>query len=523
MRKMLLLLLAIWSSISLSAQTIDYTGYHLVYSDDFTSYADPAGPFPATTFLTDPGSPYYHAFAKNWTTSKGTWGEPYDFFSPMNVSMSKYGTMQLTSKPDLSHFTTDTKGNKMYSHTSGALTTINAYAYGIIEATMKLAPGNPPPAVLNSPDPVSSAFWSNPYGASPTEIDILDGCFSSWLVDRIVDWTYTSPNQHQYSFSGFGTVDYSTSFHLFSCKWDPSGVFYYIDGSLVNTINYGDNRNYPALATWTIAAGCTPYTQYPGAMYVTSFKVYRPDCNTVSATTSDMVYTYPWITSGLYKYSIIDLSNTGGVSYPNPNGAVIIESDATSINANFIADQSTLNSFTDTDPHLYPTGGVTQITNGFFEILPIACGNDVPGSTYNTNYLHTNTGATKYSNVFGNNNNLQLSSNSTGTPANDANGSSSAANVPLSLGNSQAQLVPGISVYPNPAQKNVMVTTTSSSNGQLEITIKDIAGSVVYSVSVPCTNGISQCNIDISTWAAGVYFVDILSVDEHVVKKLVKL
>lgn len=81
-----------------------------------------------------------------------------------------------------------------------------------------------------------------------------------------------------------------------------------------------------------------------------------------------------------------------------------------------------------------------------------------------------------------------------------------------------------ISIHPNPAQNTVTITYPCKSAGQLEISIKDVAGRVRKTESVRCDEGTGiEHQVDISAFSPGVYTVDLTLNDQHVVKKIVKL
>jgi hypothetical protein len=81
-----------------------------------------------------------------------------------------------------------------------------------------------------------------------------------------------------------------------------------------------------------------------------------------------------------------------------------------------------------------------------------------------------------------------------------------------------------IQVYPNPAQNSLTVTYPCISSDDLIITIKDVSGQLLYSASNYCNEGSNaQFNIEISSFTAGVYFIDLTLNEQHVVKKIVKM
>ena len=81
-----------------------------------------------------------------------------------------------------------------------------------------------------------------------------------------------------------------------------------------------------------------------------------------------------------------------------------------------------------------------------------------------------------------------------------------------------------LQVFPNPTQDNITISYPCNSAGELQIKISNTTGQVVYTETVNCTeNNTVQHTIDLSNFSPGVYFVDLLLNDQHVVKKVVKM
>src|SRR6185312_7032580 len=80
-----------------------------------------------------------------------------------------------------------------------------------------------------------------------------------------------------------------------------------------------------------------------------------------------------------------------------------------------------------------------------------------------------------------------------------------------------------VDVYPNPAHNNITISYTSHSSQLLKISIKDVNGGVVHAESVMCNSGNTKGrSVDISSFAPGLYFVELTFGDQHVVKKIIK-
>ena len=89
-----------------------------------------------------------------------------------------------------------------------------------------------------------------------------------------------------------------------------------------------------------------------------------------------------------------------------------------------------------------------------------------------------------------------------------------------SVHQAQAQLSTGI--YPNPASGTVSIKWSVKGKSKPTILILNALGYVVREFREIDTTG-QEINVDISELAAGLYFVEILSDGEKVVKKLCKM
>jgi hypothetical protein len=81
-----------------------------------------------------------------------------------------------------------------------------------------------------------------------------------------------------------------------------------------------------------------------------------------------------------------------------------------------------------------------------------------------------------------------------------------------------------LQIDPNPTNDKIDILYPCISTGQLEIFIKDVSGRVIYKETVTCESGKDvEQTVDLSSFAPGVYFIDLTLNDQHVVKKIVKL
>lgn len=545
--------------------TLTYVGYHRLFEDDFTYGLPPSGIYPiAISDLTTISSSIcpacaaaYTAFSNNWTTCIPGYGGT-GLFTESQVTLESYGVLKLTEKNvpggpiiepvnPCSGSDPATGGPRTIDHYTGGITSKQSadfwgnYGYGIIEASIQISnDGGCPGTTASDSDFANSAFWINS-GGPPNfnEIDIIDACEANWLSSRLMDYLYPdyySTSNHVYSFhfdaggSGTSTCLPCTCQHLYSCMWTPSYVAYYLDDQLISYTDYsGDHRTavlpyslirtYPNFQSFSI--GLNANTANPDGMYMTvsDVKVWRQDCDlsdldvfSISTTGSSRAF----IIGGLYKFEHITSNNTfpafsggniacwegmlpsGGI-LPSPS-PIIFEAGATTILPNFIADESegldwqTVNCNHNWCDHTgcFPPDPEPQIQNTFLLIQPI------------TNCSDDNAGQYSWFRMTGNGNN---SNNFFANP------------VKNNVVNSTL-----VSVYPNPTQNTVTISYPCISTGQLQVKITDVAGKVLYTESVACTEvGVVQHVVDMSSFTSGVYFADLTMNEQHVVKKLVKL
>ncbi|MBK7695558.1 MAG: T9SS type A sorting domain-containing protein [Saprospiraceae bacterium] len=70
-----------------------------------------------------------------------------------------------------------------------------------------------------------------------------------------------------------------------------------------------------------------------------------------------------------------------------------------------------------------------------------------------------------------------------------------------------------ISTYPNPAHDLINIAMTSAENRNANLIILDVLGKVIYSAGMDLLAGENKVQVDCSTWAKGVYFVQVRSSD----------
>lgn len=488
--------------------------YHPIFEDNFLAYADPAGPWPASDFSTNPSSPYYSFFHDNWTTDKGDYGG-INLFKPQNVTMPSPGIIKLTENAFGSlYLTTKSDGSARYvNHHSGAITTTRAFGFGILEAEMKISNDTHTGTQL-----ASSAFWTNPGGGRhKTEIDVIDASENNYLMYRVIDYSY--PGQHVQTLTYGHPTDLSPDFHLYSAVWDPSGVSYYLDGNFTKRIAFTTVRNYDDLYSVSIALNADTFTVGGTSMYVKSVKMWRKNCTgedvNITFPTSmydgDIFEYMPFLNPGLTKYKSISLNVSGptfmtvlgGPITTRADDATIIEAEATTIGPNFLADESVLHTAT----VLLDGGNKDQISNGYLLITPLDCEHDNSGqyAWYRSSPKIDDSLA-------------QNSSAIIHTDLSDGYLTS------VSEGNKRSQMPDQFYVFPNPTQNQITIPYSCKQAGQLDISIKDVAGRIRHEESVLCSEGANINHIvNISDLSSGVYFVELTHNGSHVVKKIVKL
>jgi hypothetical protein len=78
-----------------------------------------------------------------------------------------------------------------------------------------------------------------------------------------------------------------------------------------------------------------------------------------------------------------------------------------------------------------------------------------------------------------------------------------------------------ISTYPNPAHELINIAMTSEENRNANLIILDVLGKVIYSAGMDLLAGENKVQVDCSTWAKGVYFVQVRSNDSMLSETIV--
>jgi hypothetical protein len=66
-----------------------------------------------------------------------------------------------------------------------------------------------------------------------------------------------------------------------------------------------------------------------------------------------------------------------------------------------------------------------------------------------------------------------------------------------------------LGIYPNPTNESLNVEYRCGQTGQLHITVTDVIGTVIYRDDWVCSEGMNKFAIDVSTYDAGVYVLEV--------------
>lgn len=77
-----------------------------------------------------------------------------------------------------------------------------------------------------------------------------------------------------------------------------------------------------------------------------------------------------------------------------------------------------------------------------------------------------------------------------------------------------------VSVYPNPAKNNATIELNLTKEETITINVLSVMGQVVYSETLNASAGVQTINLNSSTWADGIYNVNITTNNGSVSRKL---
>ena len=78
-----------------------------------------------------------------------------------------------------------------------------------------------------------------------------------------------------------------------------------------------------------------------------------------------------------------------------------------------------------------------------------------------------------------------------------------------------------IHMYPNPAHDLINISMTSAENRDANLTIINVLGKTIYSASMDLLSGENKAKVDCSTWANGIYFLQVRSNDSSISETIV--
>jgi Secretion system C-terminal sorting domain len=89
------------------------------------------------------------------------------------------------------------------------------------------------------------------------------------------------------------------------------------------------------------------------------------------------------------------------------------------------------------------------------------------------------------------------------------------------INGSTEETLNSVNIYPNPANSMVNLEFNSTQEGQTQIRFIDQMGRVAQTYYQTTTTGTNQMNLDIQSIPAGVYFVQMISNEQTITKRLV--
>ncbi len=366
--KRILVLLVCLGNIAIAQQRLDYSDYEVVFHEEF-DYPDPNKVYPSHRFkhlngrVAASGTTKGSYFSEVWRITNGNWGAQNEFYTPEQTYLSAPGVIRMETK-SVPEFTVD-NGRKVNFH-AGYLNLQPKPEYGndgdgIVEARIKF------PDMTRGTSPISFWLW----GWNKTEIDVFDVSYKNYYITRILDWSM-EPIQIEDSVA---YPDLSPGFHIYTMVWTPSVVRYYIDGNLVNAIEYTRVRTFPF--AYAVELSIMPITGQPGGQFmeVDWVKIWKPKCKEenllVSSARGEEVFLNEFPVKGrMFQYEEVDIRPDSGVLRLPGRVPTIVEARSTRIEGNFEADQSVRRT---SQKKLNDTEH-THVDNAYLEIRARPCG-----------------------------------------------------------------------------------------------------------------------------------------------------
>jgi hypothetical protein len=105
----------------------------------------------------------------------------------------------------------------------------------------------------------------------------------------------------------------------------------------------------------------------------------------------------------------------------------------------------------------------------------------------------------------------------------DDDGASSTKTIRVTVEN-QHGLEPELTIYPNPSSGVLNIKYVASANGKIRITVYDANRKLMRDELIDKTQASISKTIDVSVYATGVYFIEVMPADnEKIVKQLLKM
>jgi len=527
--KKILLPIIIFSINSVSSAQIilDTSVYHKIFYDEFAY----TGLGPTDTSTSTIGTTLGHHFSEFWEIKQGRPLAGSGYLDPAQLTLSSDATcsnfLQLTES---TNFYIDTTGDTFW-HKSASIATQYLYgnSYGLWEAKMRF----PAPPATHAAQPT---VWT--FNSQKTEIDLCDqGYYFDYIPTRVIDWYYRDSkdsaiyNNEPYgvtntvtaaklntlisSLDPIGISNLYSDWHVYSFEWSPTTVSFFIDYMLMSSIPYSEVRTYPGPTVLIFWLATTKSVDDGQHMEIDWVKIWKQNCLSGTAINVSSVIkpsTTSVINPGLYKRDSIIASSASLVTIDTTE-PTLLKARITTIESNFLADESRRNTgryplppytadplnanFANTDFIYHPI-----YKNAFFEITAINCDDAITESDYKV----LSPGTKNFTDIVNNDYKNVISDTTT------------------SARNPQINNYSQIEVYPNPTRDKINISYPCASAGYLNISIKEVSGRLLYLESISCNESKNiQHTVDISSFAPGVYFVDLTLNAEHVVKKIVKL
>jgi beta-glucanase (GH16 family) len=379
-----------------AGQDLSYSGYHVVFSDDFC-YNPP-------TFKNDP------VFQNKWVIEReaaNNWSAS-SWYKADKVTMPVKGIVTLTANllgpnpdPDMPAGMTHESGNLVFHSPNYA-------SIGIIEVRLKVPPAakmaKPTIWIVRHMGP-GMEYDKDVLNVRETEIDIIDQDDSRTDGLRSNIFTTVSPvNTDDFQSthlgmlnSSYGTTDMSDGFHTYSCLWTPWRVTIYFDGKYVTHFDYdidcgGKSRTFPDIYEFRIALQTKAETVDGTTMDIDWVRYLQQNCSNVDFTITPSsphydIMPYPLLPPlqeqfNTMKYRTITIGQNPAIVSPQQFKGTILEARGTTISSNFEADQNLYVTQEEVDAG---DGNKKKFgVNGYFEIRSATSCPEHPEYPFNT-------------------------------------------------------------------------------------------------------------------------------------------